>query len=196
MTTSTVPEVVDLRGRVASNLRATSLADAPAVTVAPAISALASVPPRSRRASSTRESWPGLLGPEHGDGGHPAGLLLVATSSGGLAPVDVMPQHVPLSAVGDSHVGVQVCGADLYLRVGGRSEVAEPLRIPFGPAARAGYLDRCLNVEATSLSVRSRPPRSAGAHPVPVASPPACYRRLHQGCRCFRCAHTHEDRGP
>src|SRR5260370_41590117 len=86
-----------------------------------------------------------------------------------------MPQHVPLGAFGDSDVGVHVRGADLDPGTCRRPEVAEPLRLPFGPAARSGngvvgavWEERDRN--------RPREPRVAardGEQPAGCASAPA-----------------------
>src|SRR6266498_1473956 len=69
--------------------------------------------------------------------GSPGRPFLVAASPGSLSHDDLVPERVSLGVLGDPHVNVHVCGTDLYLRVCRCFEIAEPLRIPFGPAAGA-----------------------------------------------------------
>jgi hypothetical protein len=196
MTTSTAPEVVDLRGRVASNLRATSLVGPPAVTVAAAISALVSVPPRSRRASSTRESWPGLPGCEHGDGGHPAGLLLVATSPGACARMTSC-HNMSRSVLSATRTSASRCVAPICI-----CAWVAAVRLRNHCGSRVGPLPE--PATSTIVSTPPGPPRCRSGldhrdQPEPIQSqrpfPPARCRRLHQGPRCFSmCSHARRSR--
>ena len=83
--------------------------------------------------------WPGLAGCEDGDGDHPGGLFLIPAPPGIVCQDDLVPRSVPLGVFGDSDVGVDAGGADLYLGAWRRAEVAEPLWVLSGSAAGAGH---------------------------------------------------------
>ncbi len=73
-----------------------------------------------------------------GDGYEPTGLLRVLRKGGGTIKHHALPQLVALRTFGDATVRGIALGTDLDVRVPGRLQVADPLRIVLRAARRSG----------------------------------------------------------